>query len=45
MAAITHPPKRRNPVSSFVYWWNGFVIKTFHTRVGTVMLGTIGAKS
>ena len=36
---------RRNPVQSFVYWWNGFVINTFHTKVGTVMLGTIGAKS
>ncbi len=36
---------RRNPVQSFVYWWNGWVIDTFHTKVGTVMLGTIGAKT
>lgn len=36
---------RRNPVQSFVYWWNGWVINTFHTKVGTVMLGTIGAKT
>lgn len=36
---------RRSPVASFVYWWNGFVIKTFHTKVGTVMLGTVGAKT
>ncbi len=35
---------RRNPVESFVFWWNGWVINTFHTKVGTVMLGTIGAK-
>ncbi len=36
---------RRNPLQSFVYWWNGWVINTFHTKVGTVMLGTIGAKT
>ena len=43
--ATPHTAKRRGPVVSFVYWWNGLVIKTFHTKVGTVMLGTIGAKS
>ena len=36
---------RRNPVVSFVYWWNGFVLRTFHTKNGTVMLKTIGAKA
>ncbi len=36
---------RRNPVSSFVYWWNGWVIRTFHTKIGTVMLDKIGAKT
>ena len=30
---------RRNPVESFVFWWNGWVIDTFHTKIGTVMLG------
>ena len=39
------PAKPRSPVISFVYWWNGLVIKTFHTKIGTVMLGTIGAKA
>ncbi len=42
---VAAPPRRRNPVVSFVYWWNGWVIKTFHTNVGTVMLGTVGAKT
>ncbi len=36
---------RRNPVVSFVYWWNGFVIRTFHTKNGTVLLNRIGAKT
>ncbi len=35
----------RSPVTGFIYWWNGWVIRTFHTRVGTVLLGTIGAKT
>ena len=35
----------RNPVESFVFWWNGWVINTFHTKVGTVMLNSIGAKT
>ena len=35
----------RNPMESFVYWWNGWVVRNFHTRNGTVMLDTIGAKS
>ena len=35
---------RRNPVESFVYAWNGWVIRTFHTKTGTVLLGHIGAK-
>ena len=38
-------PRRRNPAVRFVYWWNGWVIRTLHTKVGTVMLGTIGAKT
>lgn len=41
----TAPRPRRNPAASFVFWWNGWVIRTLHTRVGTVMLGTIGAKT
>ena len=36
---------RRNPVESFVYWWNGWVVRTFHTRNGTVLLDKIGAKA
>ncbi len=44
-AAPAPAPRRRNPVVGFVYWWNGWVVRTFHTKVGTVMLGTIGAKS
>lgn len=44
-ASPSHPSRRRNPVVRFVYWWNGWVIRTFHTKVGTVMLGTIGAQS
>ena len=36
---------RRNPVVSFIYWWNGLVIRKLHTKVGTVMLGTVGAQS
>ena len=44
-AAAPRPPRRRNPVVGFVYWWNGWVMRTFHTKIGTVMLGTIGAKS
>ncbi len=43
--AATQPVRRRNPVVGFVFWWNGWVLKTFHTKVGTVMLGTVGAKS
>ena len=43
VTVVKHQP-RRNPVVSFVYWWNGFVLKTFHTKNGTVMLKTIGAK-
>ena len=38
-------PRRRNPAARFVYWWNGWVIRTLHTKVGTVMLGTIGAQT
>jgi len=45
VSAPLHPQRRRNPVTSFVYWWNGFVLKTFHTKFGTVLLGTVGAKS
>ena len=36
---------RRNPVESFIYWWNGWVIRNFHTRDGTVLLDKIGAQS
>ena len=36
---------RRNPVESFVYWWNGWVIRNFHTRNGTVLLDKIGAQT
>ena len=35
----------RNPAASFVYWWNGWVIRNFHTKFGTVLLGTVGAKT
>ena len=44
VAAIRLRPHRRNPVVSFVYWWNGFLIRRFHTKFGTVMLHTVGAK-
>ena len=42
---VKRVPARRNPVASFVYWWNGWVIRTFHTTSGTVMLNHIGAKT
>ncbi len=45
VAATSPTTKRRNPAASFVYWWNGWVIRTFHTKFGTVLLGTVGAKS
>ena len=35
----------RNPAVNFVYWWNGWVIRNFHTKFGTVLLGTVGAKT
>ena len=41
--ARTH--SHRNPVASFIYGWNGWVIRTFHTRFGTVLLGTVGAQT
>ena len=45
----TTPPRRttlnRAPLVSFIYWWNGWVVRTFHTRSGTVLLDSIGAKS
>ena len=41
----TRPPARRNPAARFVYWWNGWVIRTFHTKIGTVLLGTVGANT
>ena len=37
--------RRRNPAVRFVYWWNGWVIRTFHTKIGTVLLGKVGAKA
>ena len=42
---VKHAPARRNLAVSFVYWWNGWVIRTFHTTDGTVMLKRIGAKA
>ena len=36
-----HP--RRNLVVRFVVWWNGMVIRNFHTRFGTVKLDSWGA--
>ena len=45
IVASSRPPRRRNPVVRFVYWWNGWVIRTFHTKFGTVLLGTVGAES
>ena len=44
VVVIKAAPKR-NPVESFVYWWNGWVVRTFHSRNGTVMLDKIGAKA
>ena len=44
ITVVKHKP-HRNAVVSFVYWWNGLVIRRLHTKVGTVMLGTIGAQS
>ncbi len=37
--------RNRAPLVSFIYWWNGWVVRTFHTRSGTVLYDTIGAKS
>ncbi len=42
---VAKPPKHRNPAERFVYWWNGWVIRNLHTKVGTVMLGTVGAET
>ena len=42
---VAKPAKRRNPAESFVYWWNGWVIRTFHTKAGTVLLASVGAKA
>ncbi len=39
------PARPRAPLVSFIYWWNGWVVRTFHTRSGTVLLDTIGAKT
>ena len=44
LAAAAKPP-HRNPAESFVYAWNGWVIRTFHTKTGTVLLQRIGAKA
>ena len=38
-------PHHRNPVESFVYAWNGWVIRTFHTKTGTVLFDRIGARA
>ena len=43
-SAVVKASRRRNPVESFIYGWNGWVMDTFHTKFGTVLLGTIGAK-
>ncbi len=40
-----HARPRRHPVVRFVYWWNGWVIRKFHTHIGTVLLGTVGAET
>ena len=51
VAKNTSPAKRqasakpRAPLVSFIFWWNGWVVRTFHTRSGTVLLDTIGAKT
>ena len=42
---VAHSNGHRNPAARFVYWSNGWVIRTFHTKVGTVLLGTVGAKT
>ena len=42
---VKSAPVHRGPVVSFVYWWNGWVIRTFHTTDGTVFLKRIGAKA
>ena len=42
---VVQVPRHRNPVEGFVYWWNGWVIRNLHTKIGTVMLGTVGAKT
>ena len=43
-AARWQPPGRRNVFVSFIYAWNGWVIHTFHTTTGTVLLRRIGFK-
>lgn len=45
-AAVEHWPRphRRNVFVSFIYAWNGWIIHTFHTTTGTVMLRRIGFK-
>ena len=45
IVAVSKPAARRNPVESFVFWWNGWVVRNFHTRNGTVLFDKIGAKS
>ena len=42
---VKSAPVHRGPVVGFVYWWNGWVIRTFHTTNGTVFLKRVGAKA
>ena len=42
---VRKPARPRAPLVSFIYWWNGWVVRTFHTRSGTVLLDTVGAKT
>ena len=42
---VRKPAKQRAPLVSFIFWWNGWVMRTFHTRSGTVLLDSVGAKS
>ena len=42
---VRKPARPRAPLVSFIFWWNGWVMRTFHTRSGTVLLDTVGAKT
>ena len=41
--AVTTKARPRSAVGRFIYWWNGWVIRNFHTKNGTVLYDKVGA--